>query len=148
VATEPRGDSLMILCRLLGLEVIRGDWEHHGWHSVLRLAQLAAGGACVIITPDGGGPRRVARAGALVLAAAAGVPLVATGAECHPALREPHKWDQPRNPVPFTRLAISMEPPLEFSDFEDTAAMEAARRRLEEALNEATTQARGALGLG
>jgi lysophospholipid acyltransferase (LPLAT)-like uncharacterized protein len=147
VATEPRGDSLEVLCRLLGLQVIRGDWEHHGWHSVLRLARLASDGACVVLTPDGSGPRRLARSGALVLAAAAGVPLVPIGADCHPALREPHKWDQPRNPLPFGHLAIATEAPLEFADFADASAMESARQRLEEALTRASSDARRALGV-
>ncbi len=147
IATEPRGDSLTVLCRLLGLHVIRGDWEHHGWQSVLRLARLADDGACVIITPDGGGPRRLARAGALVLAAAAGVPVVPIGADCHPAWRERHKWDRARNPVPFCHLTISMEAPLEVDDFADTATMERSRQRMEEALTGASDKARRALGL-
>ncbi|HYL38721.1 MAG TPA: hypothetical protein VEV17_22580 [Bryobacteraceae bacterium] len=147
IATEPRGDSLHILCRLLGMRVVRGDWGHRGWPSVAHLAELAAGGACVLITPDGGGPRRTARAGALVLAAAAGVPLIAIGADCHPALSEPHKWDQPRNPPPFCRIAISIQPPLDFADFENAAALESARLQLEQALNEAHSQARRELGL-
>lgn len=112
VATEPRGDVLAVFCRLLGLRVIRGDWEHGGWPAITRMAELVAGGAAAIITPDGGGPRRVARPGALVLAAAARVPLVVLGADCHPALTEPHKCDQPRNPVPFCGIAISMNRPV------------------------------------
>jgi lysophospholipid acyltransferase (LPLAT)-like uncharacterized protein len=147
VATEPRGDSLATLCRLLGLHVVRGDWEHRGWPSVARLVELAAAGACILITPDGGGPRRTARAGALVLAAAAGVELVPLGVECHPAISEPHKWDRPRNPLPFGRIAISVEQPLYFADFEYAAALEAARFRVEQALNEAQIHARRALDL-
>jgi len=147
VATEPRGDSLAVLCRLLGLEVIRGDWEHHGWHSLAQLAERIAGGACAVITPDGGGPRRLARPGALVLAAAAGVPLIPAGADCHPALREPHKWDRPRNPLPFGHIAICIDPELKVDDFPDAAALESARLRLEQALNASSDRARNALGL-
>ena len=147
VATEPRGDSLTILCRLLGLHVIRGDWEHHGWQSVARLADQVSRGACAIITPDGGGPRRLARAGVLVLAAAAGVPVIPIGADCHPALREPHKWDQPRNPVPFGHVAICIDPELEVNDFADQSALESARLRLEQALIASSDRARQALGL-
>lgn len=147
VSTEPRGDSLQVLCRLLGIEVIRGDWEHHGWQSVVRLARLAEEGACIMITPDGGGPRRMARAGALVLAAAADVPLVVMGADCQPALREPNKWDQPRNPVPFCQIAIAMEAAVRFGDFEDAAAMDAARVTLERSLNGAASKASRALAL-
>ncbi len=137
VATEPRGDALTVLCRLLGLRVIRGDWEHHGWPAVTHLANTVAKGSCAVITPDGGGPRHTTRAGALVLAAAANVPLVAIGAECSPAIAEPHKWDRPRNPVPFGRIAISIEEPLRLEEFRDASDVESARLRLQQALDHA-----------
>ena len=146
VATEPRGDALAVLFRLLGLRVVRGDWEHHGWPAVKRLAELVAEGACAVITPDGGGPRRVARAGAIVLAAAARVPLVVVGADCRPAIVERRKWDQPRNPVPFSRIAISIQEPVRFDEFEDAAAMESARLELQQALDRAHQLARRAVG--
>jgi hypothetical protein len=147
IATEPRGDMLTVLCRRLGFHVVRGDWEHHGWDAVERTAQIVAGGACALITPDGGGPRRVARPGALVLAAAAAAPLLAIGADCSPAVPEPHKWDRPRNPVPFGRIAISISQPLQFHDFADAAAVESARLSLEQELDEASRKAREALDL-
>ncbi len=147
VATEPRGDALAVLFRFLGVQVVRGDWEHKGWPAVKRMAELVAGGACAIITPDGGGPRRVARAGAIVLATAARVPLVVVGAECQPAIVERHKWDQPRNPMPFGRIAISIEEPAVFQGLENAAAMEAARLELQQALDRAHRQACQALGL-
>jgi len=147
IATEPRGDALRVLCRLLGLRVIRGDWEHHGWPAVTRMAEAVAEGTCAVITPDGGGPRRTARAGALVLAAAADVPLVAIGVECRPAISEPHKWDKPRNPVPFGRIAISIDEPLHLEEFRDGSDVESARLRLEQALDQAHRKAWHFLGL-
>ena len=137
----------MVLCRLLGLRVIRGDWEHRGWPAVRRMATAVAEGTCAVITPDGGGPRRTARAGALVLAAAANVPLLAIGADCRPSIREPHKWDKPRNPLPFGRIAISIEEPLHLDEFHDPSDLESARLRLEQALEDANCKARHALGL-
>ena len=112
MATEPRGDLLAVLCRLLGVEVVRGDWEHQGWPAVQRIAERVAAGACAIMTPDGGGPRRVARPGALVLAAAAAAPLVVLGADCRPAFSERRKWDQQRTPVPFGRIAVAIQAPV------------------------------------
>jgi lysophospholipid acyltransferase (LPLAT)-like uncharacterized protein len=82
-----------------------------------------------------------------VLAAAAGVPLVAIGAECRPAIPEPHKWDQPRNPLPFGRVAISIEEPAHLEEFRDASDIESARLRLEQALDHAHQKARQALGL-
>jgi lysophospholipid acyltransferase (LPLAT)-like uncharacterized protein len=137
----------MVLCQLLGFRVIRGDWEHHGWDAVERTAELVSQGACALTTPDGGGPRRVARPGALVLAAAAMAPLLAIGADCRPALREPRKWDKPRNPVPFGQIAISISEPLHGPEFEDAAVVESARTSLERELQEASNQARRALGI-
>jgi lysophospholipid acyltransferase (LPLAT)-like uncharacterized protein len=137
VATEPRGDALTVLCRLLGLRVIRGDWEHHGWPAITRMAEVVTNGSCAIMTPDGGGPRHTARPGALVLAAAANAPLVPIGAECHPAVAQPKKWDKPRNPVPFGRIAISIDQPLHLEDFRDADDVEAARFRLQQALDSA-----------
>lgn len=147
VATEPRGDALMILCRLLGLRVIRGDWEHHGWPALAQLSDAVAAGASAVITPDGGGPRHMARAGALVLAATARAPLVPIGAECRPAISEPHKWDKQRSPLPFGRIAIAIEPSLEFDDFPDAAALESGRRLLQERLRHAWLNARQTLQL-
>ncbi len=147
VATEPRGDLLAVLFRWLGVEVVRGDWEHHGWPAVKRIAELVTGGACAIITPDGGGPRLVARPGALVLAAAAAVPLVVLGADCRPAFTLWRKWDQPRNPVPFGRIAVAIHEPVLLDDFENAAAMETARLELQRALDQAHQEACRALGL-
>ena len=146
VATEPRGDLLAVLFHWLGVEVVRGDWEHHGWPAVKRIAERVADGACALITPDGGGPRLVARPGALVLAAAAAVPLIVLGADCLPAFTLRHKWDQPRNPVPFGRIAVAIHEPVLLADFEDAAAMETARLGLQQALDQAYEQARQALG--
>lgn len=139
---------LTILSRLLGLKVIRADWEHHGWPSVARLARHLMSGGCAIITPDGGGPRRRARPGALVLAAATGVPLIPIGADCRPAVVESRKWDKSRNPVPFGAIAISLGQPLNHDDFADAAALEHARHSLEQALNASSDVSRDALNPG
>jgi lysophospholipid acyltransferase (LPLAT)-like uncharacterized protein len=147
ISTEPRGDSLEVLCRKLGLAVIRGDWEHHGWLALARVAEAVSRGACAVITPDGGGPRCLARVGAVVLAAAADAPLLAIGAECRPGITELHKWDKPRNPLPFGRIVVSIAEPLVFSDFEDAPALESARVTLQKALDQVQGQARRALGL-
>ena len=108
VARDPRGDSLSLLCRLLGLRVVRGDREQGGWEALAELAGEIERGACATITADGGGPAREAKVGTVALASATGVPLLALGADCYPALSMPHKWDAPRNPLPFSRLAITV----------------------------------------
>lgn len=117
IAGDARGDFLAYLCRMLGLEVVRGSDEHGGWTALAELAQFLTRGACVIITADGGGPARVAKAGAVALASAAGAPVVPLAADCHPAIEESRKWDSARNPLPFCTLTLSTAPPRSFEEF-------------------------------
>ena len=135
VAGDPRGDFLALLCRMLGLKVVRGSDEHGGWTALAELAEVLTQGACVIIAADGGGPARVAKVGAVALASAAGVPLVPISADCHPAIQESHKWDAARNPVPFCSLTILVGPARRFDFFEDLASLEQARKWLEKILD-------------
>ncbi|HEX7228406.1 MAG TPA: DUF374 domain-containing protein, partial [Candidatus Binatia bacterium] len=101
ISRDPRGDYIALLCRMIGFHVVRGDSEEGGWEALSRLTRELVNGASVVITADGGGPARQAKVGAVVLASAAGVPLIPLTADCHPALVEPHKWDAARNPLPF-----------------------------------------------
>lgn len=135
VAGDPRGDFLAFLCRMSGLEVVRGSDDHGGWTALTELAQALTQGACVIITVDGGGPARVAKPGAMALASAAGVPLVPISADCHPAIQETRKWDTARNPVPFCSLTVIVGPAQRLDYFNDLASLEQARSRLEKTLN-------------
>jgi lysophospholipid acyltransferase (LPLAT)-like uncharacterized protein len=135
IAGDPRGDFLALLCRMLGLKVVRGSDEHGGWTALAELAQALTQGACVIITADGGGPARVAKLGAVALASAAAVPLVPIAADCHPAIQESHKWDAARNPVPFCSLTILVGPAQRFEFFKDLTSLEQARSWLETTLN-------------
>ncbi|HEY7547226.1 MAG TPA: hypothetical protein VID27_20195, partial [Blastocatellia bacterium] len=70
------------------------------------------------------GPRQVAKVGAVALASATGVPLVAVGADCRPAIFERHKWDQARTPLPFGRIAITIGQARRFPVFIDAASVE------------------------
>ena len=76
VSHDPRGDSLALLCRMIGFHVVRGDSEEGGWEALLQLARELMNGASVILTADGGGPARQAKVGAIALASAVGVPLI------------------------------------------------------------------------
>ena len=135
IAGDPRGDFLALLCRMLGLEVVRGSDEHGGWTALTELAERLGRNSCVIITADGGGPARAAKVGAVALASAAGVPLVPVAADCHPAIQESHKWDAARNPVPFCSLTIRIGPAHSFDFRGDLASLEQARAWLEKTLN-------------
>src|SRR5687767_13384855 len=131
IAQDPRGDYLAMLCRMVGLGVVRGDSEKGGWKALQKLATELVDGRCVVLTADGGGPARVAKVGAVALSSATGVPLIPISADCHPAIEERRKWDAARNPVPLCKLTISLSTPREFDAFEDLSTLEEARSWLE-----------------
>jgi lysophospholipid acyltransferase (LPLAT)-like uncharacterized protein len=141
IARDPRGDHLALLCRLIGLGVVRGDSEEGGWDTLVQLARELADGARVILTADGGGPARIAKVGAVALASSAGVPLIPLAANCHPAIEERHKWDAARNPVPFGNLTVQLGPARCFAPLEELSLIEEARSWLEVALNRASCAA-------
>lgn len=145
VARDPRGDCLAWLCRLLGLRVVRGDSEHGGWEALSVLAREVERGMCALITADGGGPAREAKVGAVVLASATGMPLVALGADCRPAIFELHKWDAARTPLPFGRVAIAVGKSHNLQLFKEAGEVEAARLWLQSALGSASDTCRQAL---
>jgi lysophospholipid acyltransferase (LPLAT)-like uncharacterized protein len=137
VASDPRGDYLALLCRMLGFGVVRTDGRHGGWSELTELAKKLKQGGCVIITADGGGPARVAKWGALALASATGVPLVPLKADCSPALQQSHKWDGARNPLPFSSVSVWMGTPRTLTPFNDEESIQRACTWLEETLNSA-----------
>lgn len=140
VACDPRGDALAWLCRLLGFQVVRGDRTHRQRGALARLADELGRGASVIITADGEGPARVAKIGAVALAAKAGVPVIAIGAECRPSLSERHKWDVARNPLPFGRIGIVIGDSIRPTSG-DLAGLRGYRRWLQKSLDEAAAAA-------
>jgi len=145
VACDPRGDCLAWFCQLLGLQVVRGDSEHGGWEALTVLAQFVERGACAVITADGGGPSRQAKAGAVALASATGSPLVALGADCRPAISERRKWDRARIPLPFCRVAITVAEARTFQLFNRPHEVESARLWLQSALDAAAERCREVL---
>jgi len=141
ISRDARGDYVALFCRWLGFEIIRGDAQHGAWKALLDIANDVQNGAGALISPDGGGPPRVARVGAVAVASAARVPLIAIGTECRPALFERHKWDRARNPLPYGRIAIACGKPLVFPLIEDADSLERARQQLQDALDHVTNEA-------
>jgi lysophospholipid acyltransferase (LPLAT)-like uncharacterized protein len=147
ISFDARGDFLALLCRLLGFTVVRGGGAEHGWEVLIDLARKIEGGACVILTADGGGPAHVVKVGALALASATRVPLVPLSANCHPAIVERHKWDAARNPVPFARIAVALGEARTIEPLSNLETIEENRRYLQSALEELSIETRQILGL-
>jgi lysophospholipid acyltransferase (LPLAT)-like uncharacterized protein len=140
ITSDPRGDSLSLLCRMLDLRVVRVTAEG-GWAALSKLASEIEQGACAIITADGLGPARVAKVGAVALSSATAVPILTAGADCHPAIPMPHKWDAARIPLPLGRVRMAFSEARHCPDFTDSTSIENARLWLEQALNEAAAMA-------
>lgn len=147
VAGDPRGDALAMICRMMGMRVIRGHSGNRGWKALGDMAAELERPVCAILTPDGGGPARYAKPGAVALASASGAPLVALGADCKPALAEPHKWDAPRNPLPWSRVSLAVADPVPVPEIRDGAMLENFRQILQRELDSAATRAQQALFL-
>jgi lysophospholipid acyltransferase (LPLAT)-like uncharacterized protein len=138
IASDPRGDYLALLCRLLGFDVVRAGGMAGDWHPLIALAEKLKQGSCVIITADDGGPAQIAKVGAIALASASGVPLVPLAADCHPALQQSHKWDAARNPLPFSTVTVWTGTPRTFELFANRESLECARTWLQDALNKSS----------
>lgn len=138
IAGDSRGDYLALLCRLVGLHVVRGSSDEHGWQALGELAKALQNGACVIITADGGGPARVAKVGAVALASSVSAPLLPLAVHCYPAIEERHKWDRARNPLPFGSILIALGSGRVFEPFTDAEEIGQAKAWLEEELDSLT----------
>jgi lysophospholipid acyltransferase (LPLAT)-like uncharacterized protein len=73
----------------------------------VRLGRLAADGLSPVVTPDGPfGPYRTAKPGALIVARAAGLPIVPWAVRCRPSFRLTRRWDRHVVPLPFSRIRV------------------------------------------
>jgi lysophospholipid acyltransferase (LPLAT)-like uncharacterized protein len=145
IAGDSRGDCLALLCRFVGLHVVRGSSEEHGWQALGKLANALQDGACVIITADGGGPAGVAKVGAVALASSVSALLLPLAVDCYPAIVERHKWDRARNPLPFASILIAVGSGRVFEPLTDAEEIERARAWLEEELDRISMEKEAAL---
>lgn len=125
-----------------GIGTIPGSSSKGGSRALRMMARALEAGECVGVTPDGPrGPRMRASAGVVHAARLAGVRVVpAAGvAKRRCVLRS---WDRFIVPLPFTGGIVRWGEPIEV----DGADSEAARRRIEDALNEMTRELETRLG--
>lgn len=136
ISPDPRGDYLNLLCRKLGLTVVRGSSAEGGWEALIELAHWIEQGASVVMTVDGGGPAHVVKVGAVAVASATHVPVVPLSADCNPAIAERHKWDAANNPVPFAEVTIAIGEPLTIEELSEIEMIEHSSQSLQRALEQ------------
>jgi lysophospholipid acyltransferase (LPLAT)-like uncharacterized protein len=90
--------------RWFGLRAVRGSTSEGGGSALRELEKALAQIEGAGITPDGPrGPRRIAQAGAAILAARTGTPMIAHAVAARPAWRL-RSWDRFLVPKPFARV--------------------------------------------
>ena len=128
------GEWIAGIIERFGFLTARGSTSRGARKALLQLTRDMAAGKPVGFTLDGPrGPARVAQPGAVWLAKATGNPVLPFHLEADRAwtLRS---WDRTQIPKPFATVAIAMGEPFTVPGAADDAAIEAARRTLEERL--------------
>lgn len=154
ISTHRDGEIIANAVKGFGIELIRGsaanpkkpEKDKSGAPAIAQMISVLNRGAIVGITPDGPrGPAEVAKIGAIKLAAYSGAPILPTS---YSASRGPRleTWDRFLLAAPFSRLAFAARPPIHVERDADAAALEAARRKLEDELKAAARIADEAVG--
>ena len=130
-----------IITRLLehhGVTAARGSTSRGGGPALRSLVRyLEDEGGIVVTTPDGPrGPDRRVKPGTVLMARQAGVPIVPMSFAATRAWRL-SSWDRFIVPKPFGRLEFVVGEPVVVAPDADEAAMEEARRELEEGIRRA-----------
>lgn len=141
------GEGPAIMARLAHIEVVRGSSSRTGARALRALYRaIVRDDVSPIVTPDGShGPRRVFKAGALLLSQMSGRPLVPIAYAARRAWLFP-TWDRFALPRPFTRVVTIIGEPRVVPRGLDDAALERARSDMGDELDRLYEQARAALG--
>ncbi|MEQ9555746.1 MAG: lysophospholipid acyltransferase family protein [Rhodospirillales bacterium] len=124
-----------------GIKTVAGSSSRGGAQALRAMVKALKAGDCVGITPDGPrGPRMRASDGAVALARLSGVPIIPAtfGAARGKVVQS---WDRFLIAWPFGRGVIVWGDPIEVARDADADQLNAARTRVEDALNVITAEA-------
>ncbi len=134
------GDGRLIAfaIRLLGLHSIAGSSSRGGLSALRELIRRVEDGSDVGFTPDGPrGPRYSCKVGVVAVAQSSGAPVFPLSYSVENRWQL-SSWDEMIIPRPFSRGVVVLGQPIVVAPDED---QEAARARVQEALNDITLQA-------
>ena len=140
VLISEHGDGEMIarIIARLGMRPVRGSATRGGARAVLELLRDEKDGVRIAITPDGPrGPRHFLHEGTVYLASRAGLAIHPV-AVAFKRYRELPTWDGFILPAPFSPALVRVGVPIRVPPGLDRDAMEAERKRVEEALRQLT----------
>lgn len=138
VISEARdGEYLSGFATSLGYGTIRGSSTRGGRRAYAGAVRALAGGVPVGITPDGPrGPRRIAKAGAILAAARTGSMIVPVHADAKSGWRA-QSWDRFLVPAPFAQVRVAYGHPFRADGIDSEAALAWAVQELNRAAREA-----------
>ncbi len=141
VSRSRDGEWAARILKQLGYQCFRGSPGKGGARALLQIInQLknAPGGGFVA---DGSqGPALIAQKGILLLARYTGSPLIPMSVAAKPCWRL-NSWDRTLVVKPFSRVTLAFGPPIWVKKDASPQELEAARRELEDCLNDLTLQA-------
>ena len=124
------GEYLTRFAASLGYGTIRGSSTRGGRRAYAGAVRSLADGIPVGITPDGPrGPRRVAKAGAVLAAARTGALIVPVHADAQPGWRA-RSWDRFLVPAPFAKVRVAYGRPFRADGIGSRTAVAQAAREL------------------
>ena len=140
------GEGPTIMARGLGVTVIRGSSSRTGAQALRALYRaIAREDVSPIVTPDGShGPRRVFKAGALLLSQLSGRPMLPIAYAARRAWLFP-TWDRFTLPWPCTRVVMIIGEPRIVPKGLDGEALERVRSEMGAELDRLYEQARAAV---
>jgi lysophospholipid acyltransferase (LPLAT)-like uncharacterized protein len=144
ISNHRDGDLIAWGVQHLGVDPVRGGTGKGkgGAQALRQLTRLLKSGSCVGVTPDGPrGPACRAQYGALHLARLSGAAILPMGLAARPA-GHAGSWDSMIIPAPFAQVGIAWAEPLDPPGRDvDEESLDGLSRRLQERLEEATSQA-------
>jgi lysophospholipid acyltransferase (LPLAT)-like uncharacterized protein len=136
------GEWIARIITRFGYRTARGSSSRGGARALVQMRRDLAAGLAVAFTIDGPrGPARVAQSGAAFLAGATGHPVIPFHIEADRSWTTA-SWDRAQIPRPFARLRVAIGEPIMVAGTNDDE-VEAARRRIERALEDLEARARG-----
>lgn len=130
------GELLAAILTRFGVRPIRGSSSRRGAVAWREMRRAVDGGSDVAITPDGPrGPRYRVNPGLVLLAQKTHVPVMPVRVVYSRSLRL-KSWDRFMIPLPFARVDVIFDTPIDFGAVKDNAGFEAERIRLESRLQE------------
>lgn len=143
------GEIIARAVKSFGVDFIRGsaanpkkpDLDKGGASATAQMVAVLKDGGLIGFTPDGPrGPGEKVQAGLIKLAQLSGAPILPVGFSSSRG-RRLRTWDRFLFSAPFSRCAYVASPAIWISPENDPETVESARRRVENALKDATQQA-------